>query len=168
MDSNDIQHYLQLVGEELEAMGTHGKILLLGGAVMMLQVGNRNQTKDVDAAFEENAQAIREAVSAVAEKEDLDETWLNDGAKGFLYSEPDTVLLGNFAGLEVYIPTLDYLLAMKVIAGRDRDIRDADALVVHLGLQAPQEVLDILIKYIPRQYLTAQVQYTVESLFSEE
>jgi len=149
-------------------MGTHGKMLLLGGAVMMLKVGNRNMTEDVDAAFEENAQAIRTAVRSVAAREDLDDDWLNDGAKGFLYSKPETVLFGNYAGLEVYIPTLDYLLAMKIVAGRDRDIGDASALITHLGLQSPQEVLDILIKYIPRQYLTAQIQYIVEGLFSED
>jgi len=157
-----------MVGEELASMGTHGKMLLLGGAVMMLKVGNRNMTEDVDAAFEENAQAIRTAVRSVAAREDLDDDWLNDGAKGFLYSKPETVLFGNYAGLEVYIPTLDYLLAMKIVAGRDRDIGDASALITHLGLQSPQEVLDILIKYIPRQYLTAQIQYIVEGLFSED
>ena len=57
---------------------------------------------------------------------------------------------------------------MKIVAGRDRDIGDASALITHLGLQSPQEVLDILIKYIPRQYLTAQIQYIVEGLFSED
>lgn len=65
----------------------------------------------------------------------------------------------------MYLPSLDYLLAMKVIAGRQRDIGDAKALIVHLGLQLPQDVMNILEKYIPQQYLTAKVQYIVEDLF---
>jgi hypothetical protein len=111
--------------------------------------------------------SIREAVASVAAKEGLPDDWLNDGAKGFIYSDPETILLERYVGLEVYIPTLDYLLAMKIIAGRQRDIADARALIVHLDLQSPQEVLDILRKYIPEQYFTIKVQYIVEDLFSE-
>ena len=131
MNKSDISYYLQRIGEELASKGEHGKILLLGGAVMLLVVGNRNSTRDIDAAFEENAQAIREAIEIVAVQEGLADDWLNDGAKGFLYSEPETILLEKYSGLDIYIPTLDYLLAMKVIAGRQRDISDAKALVVH-------------------------------------
>src|SRR5712672_2300309 len=154
MDSNDIERYLQMVGEELEAMGTHGKILLLGGAVMLLFIGNRDTTRDIDASFEDGAQDIREAIVQVAVNEGLSDDWLNDGAKGFLYSEPPVTLWRSYHGLEVYIPSLEYLLAMKVIAGRRRDIGDAKALIEHLGLQSPRKVLDILEEYIPDQYLT--------------
>jgi hypothetical protein len=58
MDVNDISRYLKLVGEELASKGKDGKILLLGGAVMLFRIGNRSTTQDIDAAFEENAQAI--------------------------------------------------------------------------------------------------------------
>lgn len=167
MNKNDISYYLQRVGEELAFKGEHGKILLLGGAVMLLVVGNRNSTRDIDAAFEENAQAIREAIETVAVQEGLSDDWLNDGAKGFLYSKPETILLGRYSCLEVYIPTLDYLLAMKVFAGRQRDIGDARALIAHLDLKSTQDVLNILERYIPQQYLTAKIQYIVEDLFVE-
>jgi len=55
---------------------------------------------------------------------------------------------------------------MKIVAGRLRDIADARALIQHLGLSDPQEVLDILQKYIPPRYLTIRVQYIVEDLFA--
>jgi hypothetical protein len=85
MDKSDIERYLQMVGEELAAKGQKGKILLVGGAVMILIVGNRNSTRDIDGSFEDGAQAIREAVSHIAVREGLPTDWLNDGAKGFLY-----------------------------------------------------------------------------------
>src|SRR5205807_6054367 len=135
-----------MVGEELAAMGTHGKMLLLGGAVMLLQVGNRGNTQDVDVAFEENGQAIREAVANVAAREGLPADWLNDGAKGFLYSEPDTVLLGRFASLDVHMPTLDYLLAMKVVAGRRKNLYDAQALITQFRLQSPPKEIALFRK----------------------
>ncbi len=166
MDKNDIERYLQMIGEELAAKGQKGKILLVGGAVMILIVGNRNSTRDIDGSFEEGAQAIREVVSYIATREGLPADWLNDGAKGFLYSKPPVTLWRDYPGLEIYLPSLDYLLAMKIVAGRRQDMRDARALIQHLGLSQSQEVIDILQKYIPQQYLTAKVQYIIEDLFA--
>ncbi len=134
---------------------------------MLLVVGNRSTTADIDAAFSSNAASIREAIETVAIQEGLSDDWLNDGAKGFLYSKPETILLKEYLGLEVYIPTLDYLLAIKIIAGRQRDIGNARALIAHLGLKSYQDVLNILGRYILQQYLTAKIQYIVEDLFAE-
>ena len=53
---------------------------------MLLVVGNRSTTADIDAAFSSNAASIREAIETVAIQEGLSDDWLNDGAKGFLYS----------------------------------------------------------------------------------
>lgn len=55
---------------------------------------------------------------------------------------------------------------MKIIAGRPQDIADAEALVQHLGLSQTQQVIDILQRYIPSQYLTARVQYVIDELFA--
>lgn len=45
-------------------------------------------------------------------------------------------------------------------------MRDARALIQHLELSQSQEVIDILQKYVPQQYLTAKVQYIVEDLLA--
>lgn len=136
----DIERYLHLLGYELQARNTAGNILLLGGAVMLLEVGNRATTQDIDASFEGgNAPVIRDAVVAVAQREGLARDWLNDAVKGFLYSQPNTVLWKQYPGLNVYMPTLDYLLAMKVIASRPRDIEDAKALIKVLHISSEQE-----------------------------
>ncbi len=166
MDKNDIERYLQMIGEELAAKGQKGKILLVGGAVMILIVGNRNSTRDIDGSFEEGAQAIREAVSHIATRERLPADWLNDGAKEFLYSKPPVTLWRDYPGLEIYLPSLDYLLAMKIVAGRRQDMRDARSLIQHLRLSQSKEVIDILQKYMPQQYLTAKIQYIIEDLFA--
>ena len=166
MDKHAIEEYLKMLGQELAAQNRVGSILLVGGAVMILVVGNRNSTRDIDAAFEQEAPAIRTAVEHIAYREGLPLDWLNDGAKGFLYTNPPVTLWKNFPGLDVYLPSLEYLLAMKIAAGRIRDIADARALVQHLGLTQPQDALDILKQFIPPTYLTARVQYIVEDLFA--
>lgn len=132
----------------------------------ILVVGNRNSTRDIDASFEREAQAIRAAVIDISYREGLPPDWLNDGAKGFLYATPPTTLWKSFPGLDIYLPSLEYLLAMKIVAGRAQDIADARALIQHLGIVQSQDVLDILRRYIPSAYLTVRVQYIVEDLFA--
>nr|HET6905078.1 DUF6036 family nucleotidyltransferase [Ktedonobacteraceae bacterium] len=166
MDKSEIESYLKMLGQELAAKRRKGAILLVGGAVMVLTVGNRKSTRDIDASFEHEAPAIRAAVLEIAHREGLPPDWLNDGAKGFLYSEPPVTLWKSYPGLDIYLPSLDYLLAMKIVAGRPRDIADARALIQSLGFSDPQEVLDILQKYIPARYLTVRTQYIIEDLFA--
>jgi hypothetical protein len=166
MNKADIKRYLQLLGQELQTRNTAGNILLLGGAVMLLEVGNRATTQDIDASFEgSNASLIRQAIVVIAQREGLAQDWLNDGAKGFLYSQPKTVLWKSYPGLNIYIPSLDYILAMKIIAGRPRDIEDARALIQKLHIPDEQILLSIVTKYIPRERIDVRVQYLIADLF---
>jgi len=41
MNKQDIEKYLRMVGLELQKQGTTSEMLLLGGAVMLIEVGNR-------------------------------------------------------------------------------------------------------------------------------
>ncbi len=51
MDKTDIEKYLQMVGQVLHENGQNLEITLLGGAVMLIEVGNREITYDVDTYF---------------------------------------------------------------------------------------------------------------------
>ena len=132
---------------------------------MVLEVGNRASTQDIDASFEKNAPAIRDAVLSIARHEGLRDDWLNDAAKGFLYTQPPVTLWKQYASLNVYIPSLEYLLAMKLVAGRPRDIDDARAIVKKVGISTSQEVLNLLTRYVPQNRIDVRVQYLVEELF---
>jgi len=166
LDKHGIEYYLQMLGQELAAQQRTGVVFLVGGAVMVLTVGNRDSTRDIDASFVSETPAIRAAVERIALREGLPSDWLNDGAKGFLYTSPPVSLWKRYPGLDIYMAGLDYILAMKIVAGRLRDLNDARALIQHLKLNTPQEVLDILSCYVPAQYLTVRVQYIVDDLFA--
>lgn len=167
MDKQDIEHYLGLLGIELQQRRVAADILLVGGAVMIVEVGNRTSTQDIDASFEKNAPAIRDAIVAIAKREGLRNDWLNDAAKGFLYTQPPVHLWRHFGGLNVYIPSLEYLLAMKLVAGRPRDIDDAKAIIQKLSMVTPQAVLNVLTRYVPQKRIDVRVQYLIEELFEE-
>lgn len=165
MTSDEIQRYLQLLGEELQQRSVTGEIVMAGGAVMLLVIQNRETTKDIDAYFATNPQIIREAAQVIAKRENLPDDWINDGLKGFFYTSPPTTLWLDYPGLHVYYANPDYVLAMKAAAGRPEDIPDIEALAAHLHLSHWQEILVIVSQYIPSQYLTPRTEYLIQSLF---
>ncbi|HZU67997.1 MAG TPA: DUF6036 family nucleotidyltransferase [Ktedonobacteraceae bacterium] len=166
MNKQDIEKYLHMLGQELLQRQLTGEILLVGGAVMLLKVQNREVTKDIDAYFNpEQANTIRDAARVVAERERLPENWINDAAKGFFYTQPPTALWAEYPGLRIYIPSLDYLFAMKAIAGRPQDIEDMKALARDLKLSNSNEALALVKKYIPEQLLVPRIEYMIDELF---
>ena len=168
MTREEIERYLQLLGQELQKRHLTGEIIVAGGALMLLVVQNRETTKDIDAYFSAEPQAIREAARAVAQQEGLAEDWLNDGIKGFFYQAPPVQRWAEYPGLRVYVVSLEYALAMKAIAGRPEDIDDIRALVQRLQLTSAQEVLAIVQRYVPQRLVPPRAQYLIETLFDEE
>lgn len=167
LNRSDIEKYLQMLGQRLLVRGTHADILVAGGAAIVLLLATRDTTKDIDAYFSGDVQALRTEVEAIAEEYSLREDWLNDGVKGYFYeSNPPQSLWADYPGLRVYAVDLDYLLAMKVLAMRDEhDANDAKAVVRQLGLTSPDQVMAIVQKYIPARLIVQKVYYTVEGLF---
>ena len=164
MNKYEIEHYLEMLGQQLAAQGRQGSILLLGGVVMLICVGNRTTTHDIDAVFDREKSAIYKAAEQIAEREGLSDDWINEAAKIAIRSDPPSILWKQYPGLDVYMPKLEYILAMKIEAGRAQDRADARAIVQLLGL-SQQEILDILEQYIPQRSLTVRMQYTVEDWF---
>lgn len=166
MNKEDIEKYLKMLGEELQRKQVLGEVLLVGGAVMLLEVGNREVTKDIDAYFEPKyAVVIRNAVATIAQREGLPDDWLNDGVKGFFHSQPPHKRWAEYPGLRVYVASLEYILVMKVVAGRPQDIEDAKALITTLKITNAQDVFDLIAKFTRQQNVETRVQYIVEELF---
>ncbi len=166
MNKQDIEKYLGMLGQELLQRQVTGEILLVRGAVMLLKVQNREVTKDIDAYFNpEQADTIRDAARAVAAREGLPEDWINNAAKGFFYTQPPTEHWAEYPGLRVYIPSLDYLFAMKVVAGRPQDIEDIKALAHDLKLSNAQDALALVKMYVPEQLLVPRIEYIIDEIF---
>lgn len=155
MNKQEIEKYLQMVGEELQKKGLTAEILLLGAAVMLLEVGNRNNTDDIDALF--SSTAIYEAAQIVAKREGLMPGWLNEGVAVYVHTQPPMQLWKVLGGLQVYLPPLDYLLAMKLLAHRSKDEPDIMALKNVLGVKKQEAALTLLEKYVPKRYITPAV-----------
>lgn len=160
-----IESYLREVGAELDAKGLIGEILITGGAFMTLVLRSRPSTRDVDAFIASDPVAMRAAVATVAKRHRLPEDWLNDAVKGFLYTQPATRLWAEYPGLRIYVPTPDYIFAMKADAARPEDRADLVTLRDELGLTTAAEALAVVERYVPAVRIRVQTQYVIESLF---
>jgi hypothetical protein len=167
MDRGEIERALRRVGELLAEQQLLGEILLLGGAYMTLVLRQREATKDVDAYFAVNTEAIRLAAHRAASELGLPSDWLNDAVKGFLYAQPEAELWLEAGGLRVYAPPPAYVFAMKAVAGRPQDLRDLEALRDLIGLRSADEALELVCQFVPERLLAPRVRYLVEGLFDE-
>lgn len=168
MTADEIRQYFAELNEELRAVEVKGEICLYGGAVMCLAFNARAATKDVDAVFEPVKQ-IRRAAGIVAARHGLRKDWLNHAVRIFVTAHRKRVLLA-LSHLTVYVPEPDYLLAMKVLAGRveSQDRNDVRFLVRHLGITSADEVTEIVARYYPHKRVKPETQAFIEDLFAAD
>lgn len=168
MDKSDIEKYLRMVGQELDQKGMTLDLLLLGGAAILIEVGNRNSTQDIDTYFWKDFAAIAKAAAVVAAREGLPDGWLNNAAAGFTHNfikRPIMKLWKQFPGLNVYTPSLEYLFVTKIMAGRPKDNEDILALAEMLGVSKRSDALALVIQYVPKEELTIDVLRGIDRNF---
>ena len=102
-------------------MQTKATIILLGGALMVTQIGNRKSTQDIDVVIATNDrrtyQTIQQAIQLVAKEKKLSSSWMNDDVTIIIdqIGKPKSPRhWKTFSSLTVYIPELEYILALKL------------------------------------------------------
>jgi hypothetical protein len=165
VNAEEIKRYLTELNDELRSMDVKGEICLYGGAVMALVYKARPDTEDVDAVFEP-VRYIQMAARRVAERNGLPIGWLNNAVEIFLAPHEKRIML-DLSNLKVYVPSADYLLAMKTLSARantmDRD--DLKVLIRDVGLESPDEVFGIVKNYYPHKEIKPAARSLIRELF---
>src|SRR6266699_2034826 len=153
MDSTQIERYLGFLGQKLGEMQIKATIILLGGALMVTQIGNRKSTQDIDVV--------------VATEKKLPSSWMNDDVTIIVdqIGKPKTPRLWKtFSNLAVYVPELEYILALKLFSGRPQDDRDIQALSQRLRVHTQAQAWSIVNAYIPGAQLALRSGYTTQAI----
>lgn len=168
LSKRKILDYFRQLDQELKERKTKGEILIYGGAVMVLAFDARPVTKDVDAIFVPKI-VMRDAIKKVAENNGISEDWLNDGVGGFQSSVGDKKLFLNLPNLAIYIPTTEYLLAMKVLSSRvdTKDRTDIAFLIEKLQIKTVEEIFNLVEKYYPRNRIEPRTKFFIEEMFDD-
>lgn len=125
LTQQQIRALLTELGADLDVRGIRAELFDVGGAAMSLAYNTRCATQDIDAVFEPKNEVVA-AAARVAARHGLPDNWLNDAVKGFLPGpDPRQRAIMSARGINVSVPSPEYLLALKVAAARvDRDADD--------------------------------------------
>jgi hypothetical protein len=171
MNSTQIEQCLGFLGQKLAEMQTRATILLLGGALMVTQIGNRKSTQDIDIVIATNDpatyQAVQQAAKLVTTEKKLSPTWLNDDVAIVVdqIGKPRAPKhWKTFANLIVYIPEFEYILALKLFSGRPQDDQDIKALAQRLRIRTQEQAWAIVHSYIPAIQLDMRRDYTSRAI----
>jgi hypothetical protein len=135
LTKQEILSALQRLGQLAHEKREQIRLLILGGAVMVLVYETRPATRDVDAVIlSPEPRTVRELAKRVADEANLPPEWLNDGAKGYLVGSSELTEIYSAKGIVISRPSLTHLLAMKLSAWRDDiDIADARRLLADIA-----------------------------------
>lgn len=182
MEAGDIERYLADLGIELKNRGVKKpvRVLLIGGAYMLLLANAPRSTKDIDIFWldEDGLQRayapLRESVQVIKQKYDLDADWLNYLAQMLMYDEvlvPVGKLWKRFGPLHIYAPSAEYILALKITAGRQKDLEDCAILLAKTTIRTRQQAQRILDRYIlpdGQQRNAERIENALDQLFGRE
>lgn len=155
MDRAQIERSLGYLGQKLAEMQIQAAVLLLGGALMVTQIGNRKTTQDIDVTIATSDphiyRAVQQAIALVTQEYKLPPTWINDEVTIITdqVGRPQAPKRWKtFGNLTVFIPELEYVMALKLFSARKQDDRDIKALAQRLGVETSDQAWACLNRYV--------------------
>jgi hypothetical protein len=145
-------------------------IYIVGGAAtILLDYHTRENTEDVDATY---PWQIDDYIIQIGNEMQLSPDWLNNAAKRFVPIEKDEKCISflNTENLKISIASDEYLLAMKLTAGRDKDIIDIEFLLKKLNIKHIDECIDIVDKLCewPRNTISENTKNIINNFLNKE
>ena len=161
MQEQDIIRFLSLTGDELQAFGLQKpiRLLLIGGAYMLTHIHNRDATRDVDVIglglnpASEEYRLFKQAVAFVANDLGISPAWLSDNMAQFLQSigkVPTGRPWLSHGKLEISAPEASYILTLKILSGREKDMNDIEALLQMLMITTRRQAEEVLNRYLDK------------------
>ncbi|HLG60689.1 MAG TPA: DUF6036 family nucleotidyltransferase [Ktedonosporobacter sp.] len=159
MDAHEIEKYLTELGTELKKRGVKKpvRIMIIGGAYMLLLKNAVRTTNDIDIfwleedALQQVLHPLRESVQAITNRHALRGDWFNYLAQILMQDEvivPDGKLWKRYGPLHIYAPSAEYILALKIAAGRDKDLDDCAILLPQTNIKTRQQAQQLLGRYL--------------------
>ena len=167
-----IAELLEAVDTRLGGVGLRSpvEIVIVGGAAVAMQWNRRRTTYDVDVVSEDIPVELWGVVADVGERVGLDSNWLNAAARvkaptGSTPGEPTEIYRGP--NLRVYGASPHFVLAMKLLSGRDVDLRDMPALLEAARPRIRDDLYDLVERAYPNRQIPASTQYIIEQVWTD-
>jgi len=83
---------------------------------------------------------------------------------------PEGKLWKRYGPLHIYLPPREYILALKIVAGRDKDLADCAILLPQTNVKTRQQARQLLDQYIlpeAQERNAAQIEDSLNKLFQD-
>lgn len=169
---DDLAIAFRELGELAVQAGKVIDLAVYGGSALTLVSNFRDSSWDIDGVALPDQSFIREAAATLAEKHGWPADWLNDGVRTYLSPlAEDTRAHELFAtypdeqrpGLRVYVPTAEYMLAMKLMALRidsagGKDLDDILNRMEVVGLKKKDDIVEAAAKLYPEAKISGKLR----------
>lgn len=175
LSREDILRGLGRLDEIAREAGKVVEIAIYGGAALSLAFDMRVTTRDVDAVMRGATDFVRTAAARIAREQGWPRDWLNDGVKGFISPKEEMSLMAEFraaegSGLRIFLPSPQYLFAMKCMAMRpegldgSHDISDIEALAHAADVRDAAAAIELVEAFYPDRAIPAKVRFGIEEI----
>jgi hypothetical protein len=157
-------------------------VAVYGGSCLTLVSNFRISTRDVDAVAAVDQRFLDSAAQTVGARLSLPRDWLNDGVRTYLSPRVEgfeqhtlfrTYPNEQTPGLRIFVPTAEYMLAMKLMALRIEpqaerlDLEDIINLMQVIGLKEKADIVEFAARFYPEARTSARLALSVEHLWNE-
>ena len=169
LTASEISRLLGKLDGELERRGQRVVLYVVGGANISLALDARRSTKDIDAVVKRGFDVVFDAAKEIAKSETgLGADWLNSDFTGgtpdgglswsWMDNKDDDTPSVAFSGkaLDVELASPEMMLALKILAGRDKDLADIYLLMRKTGIKTPNDVGKNLARFSGRRIFDQQ------------
>lgn len=150
----DLLEIFKYLNQRLKQNQLQLDITLYDETIMTMVYDDRPAAKDVDCVFNNvNMSLFKNILDTVKFAFNLSDDWINEEIKEPLKYLIKEEIYKTYSNLKILKPKAEQLLAMKVLAARSepsKDFVDAFLLCKELGIKSKEDLMKIVVKYIPR------------------
>lgn len=181
LTAQDLHDAFMELGSRAQREGKVIDLAIYGGSALMLASNFRVTTQDVDAVVEGDQEMITRLAEDIARARSWPTDWLNDGVRTYLSPQVSGVqehhtLFRAYPseqepGLRVFVPSPEYLLAMKLMAmridptGDKSDVADILNLLDIVGLTTEEEVINFAAHFYPEAKISPRLRFGIRTLW---
>lgn len=137
-----IDKIINELNQELINRNSSLEVTVYGGSCLCLLSKYRESTYDVDLTSSDD-DLLEDCISSLGYPKDM----VNTEMSVFINLKETLDLYEELSNLKVYVPTLPYLLALKIKSARGKDFDDCVNLCKDLGIKSLEEIKEVFCRY---------------------
>jgi hypothetical protein len=181
LTAQDLHDAFMELGAQARREGKVIDLAIYGGSALMLASNFRIATQDVDAVVEGDQGILARWADDIARTRNWPQDWLNDGVRTYLSPNVSGIqehhaLFRAYPseqepGLRIFVPSPEYMLAMKLMAmrldptGGKSDLADIINLIDVVGLNTPEDVVEFAASFYPEAKISGRLRLGIRELW---